>query len=523
MNKAAIYVSFLLLCVLGLHFHSSYGEHNKSVRLQNGLRFINMSKGEILREFSKDIVFIIKQPEIKRAYLYKIDEYASDGHWKVLKTPIGFQHGSQEHYFIEAFNGTQTYMDTIPRMKYEEIQALVYDAPKIEALKLYQDEMDDGLFSYLEDSIFIFFFLAILYFLVLLLVEIPISLIKRFLQKDFRIWIYLIIAIAVVRFLQLFLSPPTFPINGWVTWLRPIILIIPTFVLYQWFRLRKENKFEFADQQFVKFVTILIGVFISIHIADYVGLQIVSNEQRGITTAPFRLSMAFGFSFALGNLFFNISKYLYGLRGSKAQLEEAQAKVLSSDSKMDAMQSSVNPHFLYNALNSIAAIAKEDPDKTQKMSLALSEFYRYNTNREEKELSTVKDELEMIKNYLEIEKIRFEDRLQYSIEKDERSYSLKMPYFLLQPIVENAVKYGYNKINDKIEIKISFKQNNGFLDISVYDHGPKFTDSLQEGYGIRATRKKLKYLFQDDFELNFINAPEKKVFISIPAVDHTPN
>lgn len=179
------------------------------------------------------------------------------------------------------------------------------------------------------------------------------------------------------------------------------------------------------------------------------------------------------------------------------------------------MQSSVNPHFLYNALNSITALIKEDPKRTEQMTLALAEFYKYNTNREEKPLSTIAEEIKMVKTYLDIEKIRFEERLQYNINIQEGIEHENIPHFLLQPLVENAIKYGYNKKTDKVSVNIHIAKQNDSLSIKIFDKGEPFKETMAKGYGLKSVSKRLKLLYPDQHELSFVNSPEKHLAIQI--------
>ena len=123
--------------------------------------------------------------------------------------------------------------------------------------------------------------------------------------------------------------------------------------------------------------------------------------------------------FANANFLNNFRKHFFQLKNKEAELEIAQVKELESSSELEALQSKVNPHFLYNSLNSIASLAKENPAKTEAMAMALSKFYKYSTNRQDELWTTVESEIEMLEIYLEIEKIRFGERLRVNLNIDE--------------------------------------------------------------------------------------------------------
>ena len=180
---------------------------------------------------------------------------------------------------------------------------------------------------------------------------------------------------------------------------------------------------------------------------------------------------------------------------------------------MDTLQAKVNPHFLYNSLNSIASLAQINPAKTEEMALALSDFYKHSTNRQEEHLSTVALEIKQLQTYLNIEKIRFGERLQYKLDIAENVLKTQIPRFLLQPIVENAIKYGFDKTTDKIKIRIQGEVINTQLHIRIMDSGESFSGQMNTGYGLRSIKKKLKLLYPNAHEIHFLNKPVKQVHI----------
>lgn len=191
---------------------------------------------------------------------------------------------------------------------------------------------------------------------------------------------------------------------------------------------------------------------------------------------------------------------------------------LNAKAELKSLQSQINPHFLYNSLNSIASLAPIDSAKTQKMAYSLSDLFKYSINRKGKKMSTVKDEIEMVKSYLEIEKIRFGDRLQFDIEADSSIENYEIPLFLIQPLVENAVKHGVsqNEGNGQIVLKIERKENE--LSISVSDNGPNFPEGLVSGHGLQTVYDLLRLSYGDGASLNWTNTPEKIITITIPEI-----
>ena len=183
--------------------------------------------------------------------------------------------------------------------------------------------------------------------------------------------------------------------------------------------------------------------------------------------------------------------------------------------ELNALQARINPHFLYNALNSIAALAHIDPKRTENMALSLSKLFRYNVNREEQSLTSLGQEIEMVQLYLEIEKQRFGEKLDFSINADVSLYERQIPRFLIQPLVENSIKHGISKLKEdgKIILKVYAEDQNLFIE--VYDNGPAFPDGVISGYGLQNMYDKLNLIYKKAYEVRFVNQPEKFIQIKL--------
>ncbi|GAB3020919.1 pentapeptide repeat-containing protein [Spirosoma pulveris] len=206
---------------------------------------------------------------------------------------------------------------------------------------------------------------------------------------------------------------------------------------------------------------------------------------------------------------------------SEQEFQLLNMEKLKTRAELDALQAKINPHFLYNALNSIASLVHENPDKAEEMTLLLSKLFRYSTGRDGELFASLADELEMVKTYLQVEQVRFGNRLTFSVEISNPALNeLQLPQFLLQPIVENAIKHGIAKRADmgRIDVRIYEKnRNDGLteLHLCVHDNGPAFPDDMGGGYGLRSIQDKLKLLYGDDARVEFQNWPLKQVLISI--------
>lgn len=215
-----------------------------------------------------------------------------------------------------------------------------------------------------------------------------------------------------------------------------------------------------------------------------------------------------------------IYAYISQKRGLNAKIQERDLDLLrltqmKTQAELAALQSKINPHFLYNSLNSIASLIHEDPDKAESMTLKLSKLFRYSINQNQEDLVTVKEEMEIVTTYLDIEKIRFEERINFTIHVDEELQYAKIPRFLIQPLVENALKHGIKNVADQAELSISIQKTDQVV-ISISDNGIPFPDELEIGYGLQSTYDKLTLLYNDKYEVQITNQPVKHIRIQIP-------
>jgi two-component system LytT family sensor kinase len=188
---------------------------------------------------------------------------------------------------------------------------------------------------------------------------------------------------------------------------------------------------------------------------------------------------------------------------------------LKTKAQLTALEARINPHFLYNSLNSIAGLIHEDQDKAEDMTVELSKLFRATTGRNNESNHTIEEEINLVKSYLAIEQMRFGDRLTYEINVDGSLNQIKIPRFLLQPLVENAIKHGIAKIATNGIIKIDIKKMAQHIQINIHDNGPDFGESVSGGYGLKSVRDKLKIIYGEKASFYITNTPAKNIEISI--------
>jgi len=189
---------------------------------------------------------------------------------------------------------------------------------------------------------------------------------------------------------------------------------------------------------------------------------------------------------------------------------------LKTKAELEALQAKVSPHFLYNSLNSVAGLIHIDAEKAEKMVLLLAKFFRYSTRLNQGYHNSIENEIEMVQTYLEVEMVRFEDRLEYTIEIENESLKKKLiPSFLLQPLVENAIKHGTSKLAQKGTLTIRIYTQNEYTCLQICDNGKPFPAELNVGYGLQSTQDKIKMLGGEGANMQIQNEPEKAITIRL--------
>ena len=208
--------------------------------------------------------------------------------------------------------------------------------------------------------------------------------------------------------------------------------------------------------------------------------------------------------------------------------EVEKQKALLQKAEFSALQSQINPHFIFNSLNTISAFCREKPIKARELLIDLASYFRSSIKNKDG-LVDIYNEMEYVKAYLQLEKARFEERLDLEINISE-NLNYKMPCLILQPIVENAIIHGAMKRKKGI-VKIIVKEENKNLKISVLDNGlgiPKEIieslksedENLEKGIGIRNVNRRLCYIYGENNGLDIVTSSEgTEVNISIPIIE----
>lgn len=269
----------------------------------------------------------------------------------------------------------------------------------------------------------------------------------------------------------------------------------------------------------LRFVVVCLAMILATAIGNEISMMIVNRFFFHQMYVPFSDGGQLIGNCGIG-LLIGISIYLKEAKQAENELKLSQQEIkimelhqLKTKAELETLQSKINPHFLYNSLNSIAGLIHEDAGKAEQMTINLSKLFRYSINTQGNNYSSVKEELEMVRTYLDIEKVRFGDKLNFEINADAESANFLIPRFLIQPLVENAIKHGTSKQTGQGIIQIDVVKNASQLEIRVHDNGAAFPSDLVSGYGLQSTHEKLNLLFPDAHEVQILNGKEKQVKI----------
>lgn len=205
--------------------------------------------------------------------------------------------------------------------------------------------------------------------------------------------------------------------------------------------------------------------------------------------------------------------FSYYNRYRKGELRATQLEAQLSQAQLQALKMQLHPHFLFNTLHSISALLNRDTDAARKMITRLGDFLRLTLENSGTQEVTLQQEIEFLTCYLEIERVRFQDRLTTHVDVDPEALDSKVPNLILQPIVENAIRHGIAPRSTPGEINIQAKQENGLLRIEVRDNGPglpvnRSDESLfTKGLGLANTQTRLLRLYGTAHRFELMNDP----------------
>lgn len=232
------------------------------------------------------------------------------------------------------------------------------------------------------------------------------------------------------------------------------------------------------------------------------------------------IELRYAFSFLMLACMTMLSLMWYARKEQEENSRRKQdTERLAREAELNKLRQQLQPHFLFNSLNSISALTGSQPEKARHMIQQLSDFLRGTLKKDEQQFTNFEEELQYLQLYLDIEKVRFGYRLNAAISYEPEVLAMRLPALLLQPVVENAIKFGlYDTIGD-VTIYISAEKKDGILQISVANPYDETTAIPVKGtgFGLSSINRRLFLLFgrQDLLQINK-EAGQFKIIISIP-------
>jgi LytS/YehU family sensor histidine kinase len=190
----------------------------------------------------------------------------------------------------------------------------------------------------------------------------------------------------------------------------------------------------------------------------------------------------------------------------KTEIEKLKWEAAISEAELNKLKSQLNPHFMFNAMNSIRALVGEDPLKAKEAVTQFSNLMRNTLQMGKQKFVPLSQEMEVVNDYLAIESIRLEERLRIQKHMDEKCSSFEVPPLMIQTLVENGIKHGIAKIPEGGILQLDISCDDGKLLVTITNSG-KYDATLkpESGYGLKNTKERLQLLYNGNAEFNIMN------------------
>lgn len=212
--------------------------------------------------------------------------------------------------------------------------------------------------------------------------------------------------------------------------------------------------------------------------------------------------------------------YHYVMKSRKQQMDTLKLETLVKELELKTIKAHINPHFIFNSLNSIRALIDENPSRARTAITELSNILRSSLNAEKGETVSFDEELKIVKDYLALENMRFEDRLEVEYVVDEETLSQQVPPMMLQTLVENAIKHGISKQIRGGMVKITSDIKGNYHELSVQNTGHLNGGANKTGFGLSSTQDRLSLLYgsKAKFEIKQLNPSLVEARVLIPFI-----
>lgn len=283
-------------------------------------------------------------------------------------------------------------------------------------------------------------------------------------------------------------------VDSLISYILLFIMLLNLWFVVKFARTESISSYTSIRNSSIAVIILVIGwLFLSKHILDLL-FHTDSHYLQFLLNSLVLRSLA-GVSIA-GLIYSSFFLALYQDSVEQALKRENELRLMIQKTELQALKNQLNPHFIYNSLNSISSLTIYSPEKAREMVVMLSDFLRVALQQDAMQKGTLADELENISLYLQIEKIRFEEKLQWEFRVEADHLQYQIPVLILQPLFENAVKHGVQQSSDPGKILLVSSITNQYLELTVrnsYDKG--FQKFRGEGVGIENVRNRLRLTY----------------------------
>ena len=290
-------------------------------------------------------------------------------------------------------------------------------------------------------------------------------------------------------------------------------LLFSLFGLSIWFivAFSQHNKYPVLNGIITHVTSSVLLLLIWISLGDYIVSLFADNS----TEYQFYISSSLPWRILSGMFFYSILVMIYYTINYYNKLQEQSVREsrlndIIRTTELSLLKSQINPHFLFNSLNSISSLTITNPSRAQEMIIKLSDFLRYSISQGSENLVSLKEEIENVKRYLEIEQVRFGPKLEQKFNLSERCYNFFIPAMILQPLYENAVKHGVYESTEKVTIETSCSFENNNLKIEIYNNfDPQAASRRGTGLGLKNISERLRIMYHQDLLLKTIQEKDR--------------
>ena len=318
-------------------------------------------------------------------------------------------------------------------------------------------------------------------------------------------------------------------VRGPLTWLEATTVAVPVFLFYAflclsaWYPCRATplGKVSFLRLLLTHLSAAVLFSFVWTRASGAFVYAILSREQLAGLTRQYlpQVNAVFTVGVLLYLLSVAFHYVLIAMEDSRrAEAQAAEARILARDAELKALKAQINPHFLFNSLNSISALTSIDPVRARDMCVLLGEFLRMTLELGEKTVVHFSEELDLLQKYLAIEKIRFGERLKTQEAIQEESKACLLPPLLLQPLMENAIRHGIAGLPEGGQVRLSAERHNRRLEILVENSwDPDAPPRRSGGLGLRNVQQRLEARYGKEAGLRVMAEGDLfQVSLSIP-------